>query len=100
MKPHDFWTKECWDISAHEGWVLTNSSPNDLGIEVSNICRITCPEDWEGLDYTYPKFKNDDEAVNFVIRKAANGSGIHMLAIWLEGHDLESECWVPRILTK
>lgn len=45
-------------------------------------------------------FKDDEEAMNFVITKASTGSRLHLLALWLDGRAVDDNTIVPELLIR
>jgi len=102
-KPFDLWTKEHCDQALEEGWVLSNYDsyrPGGTGYSHVAIFKLDDPAAVDGLGYDEPKFATDNEAVDYVVAKALQGSKMHMLAIWLEGHIIERPlvCDCPELL--
>ena len=97
MRAEDCWTKECWDVAANEGWVLSNWDFGDG--DVVWISRIDNPADWEDLPFEDPKFEGDLEAQEFVAETALEGSRVHLLALFLQMTPVYFEnCIVPTCL--
>lgn len=91
MKPMDYWTLECHTMSLQEGWLLTNYDGCQQGKSIVAICKLDDPSSAENLDYENPKFKCDETAADWVLRKAISGNIPHLLAVWLSGHAIEEE---------
>jgi hypothetical protein len=78
-----------------EGWLVTNDS--------DNICCIPRLDDplsmyhqpgWPN-DFTQPKFASDEEAIEFVRRRAAAGSRWHAQAITIHDGRIPMSLWLP-----
>ena len=86
MKPFDLWPEWAANKAIEEGWILTNDSS-----EIVTISRLDAPGDVEGLGFTEPKFPDDQRANAHVARRAASGSSLHLLAVWLQGYEVAGE---------
>lgn len=95
--PFTYWTATDEREARREGWVLTNDS-----FERMTIARLDDPASYDDLDYEFPVFNNDTEAIAFVVNAALNGSRHHMLAIYLQGFPVRQELDVipPRRLLR
>lgn len=85
------WCKKYHDQAKREGWIITNNSQDEYCIS-----KIDDPPEWilddgSRLDYTEPKFKSDDEAVDYVMARAREGSEMHGLAWAIEAEQLTQE---------
>lgn len=89
MVPFDTWPHRAANMAIEEGWLLTNDS-----LERVTIARLDDPEGVEGLDFTEPKFGTDQAANDFVVKRALEGSHVHLLAVWLQGYEVNAQLQV------
>jgi len=79
--PFKHWPEWADAASKKEGWILTNDSSERV-----TISRLDDPSSVEGLDFTEPKFQDDQEAYDTVACRAEERSPLHLLALWLQGY--------------
>jgi len=89
MKPFDFWTDQQANTAIDEGWLLTNDSKDRV-----TIARLDDPKSVAGLSFTEPVFDDDAEANEFVVSRALVGSKTHMLAVFLQGYNVDDDLQV------
>lgn len=90
-RPFAYWSRAEANIAIEEGWVLTNNSADCVCVS-----RLDNPADVEPpLNYTEPKFEGDEQAQGFVATRAANGSRMHILALYLCGFSVEESMTAP-----
>ena len=89
MKPFDVWPRQAANLAIEEGWLLTNDSAGRV-----TIARLDDPGSVEGLDFTEPNFETDQAANDFVVHRAMEGSHVHLLAVWLQGHEVDADLQV------
>ncbi len=85
-----FWQQEGWDVFCVDGAyykIQKLDDPDDLGIIPSQV------------------FDHDEDAVDFVVKRALAGSLSHLFAIWMDGHSArpeedgrQADNWVPKHL--
>jgi len=81
VEPFNIWSTHQNRVSMQEGWILTNDSSGRV-----TIARLDDPASVPELNYTEPKFKDDQEAYEFVGKLCKMGSHLHFVAIWLQGY--------------
>ena len=86
----DIWHKYGRPRAIKEGWDLFTRDDNRLDIE-----RIDSPCEFRELDgKDEPRFEGDDEAVKHIIKRAGEGSKLHLLALYLDGRCHTDKVWV------
>ena len=92
--PFDFWDKQADDLAKYQGWLLSNDSSGRV-----TIARMDEPQAWRDADvklgFTRQPFKDDMAAGKFVVELAANANRHALLAIWLQGYDVEESMDMP-----
>lgn len=90
MSATDIWHKHGRPHAIKEGWDLFTRDDNRLDIE-----RIDAPCEFRELDGNdEPRFEGDDEAVKHIIKRAGEGSKLHLLALYLDGRCHTDKVWV------
>src|SRR5437868_1966096 len=100
MNKPDFYDMSAWvhqhDLASKlEGWLITNDADN-----ICCIARIDDPSSMAGTpnwpkDFTEPKFAGDEEAIEFVRRRAKAGSPWHAQAIAIHDARIPMSLWIP-----
>lgn len=86
VKLGDHWIKNCDNISKKEGWALFDADG------VFQIQAIDEPEPGEG------KLDSDGSAYSLCVKKAFEGSKVHLLALFLDGKLTDEETFVPKYM--
>ncbi len=80
------WNRERQDAAQQEGWDLF-SCDGDREHPPFELSAIAAPCDWDNLDYTEPKFIDENGEVSdiaawrHVVARAAEGSELHRAAL-------------------
>ncbi len=82
----DYWIKNCDAAAKKEGWSLFNHD-GTLQIQI-----IDDPEEGDG------SLDNDGTAYTLCVLSALQGSKLHALALYLDGHSSDDDTYVPRSL--
>lgn len=100
------WYEKYDKTAARQGWGLFTCDGHE-GIAVIDIQRIDMQGDNAASDAqakviarTHKQLRNDDEAYRIVIKQAAQGCIMSLLALWLAGRAAESTAWIPKPLRR
>lgn len=91
----EYWPIEFDLQSKKEGWILTNGSPIDNMEERYYIAKLDDPSSVDELDYDEPKFRFDEDAQQYVVSRAGEGSKLHLYVLFLYGQKYGEESPIP-----